>query len=220
MLIKDWMSKSPITAKPATSIMKAAKLMKENGYHRLPVVDDEGKLVGIVSDRDIKEASPSKATTLDMHELYYLLSEIKVGDIMTKTVFSVGPQDTVEKAAVLLLRHNIGGLPVVDEAGTVVGVITDSDIFKVLVSITGVLSGGVQFALDLPNESGSLKTVLDDLKTHDVRIISILTSYDDNTPTRRTVYIRLHPIDDDRAKELIERLSANHTLLYWAKDNF
>ncbi len=101
-----------------------------------------------------------------------------------------------------------------------VGVITDSDIFKVLVSITGVLSGGVQFALDLPNESGSLKTVLDDLKTHDVRIISILTSYDDNNPTRRTVYIRLHPIDDDRARELIERLSANHTLLYWAKDNF
>ncbi len=220
MLIKDWMSKSPITAKPATSIMKAAKLMKENGYHRLPVVDDEGKLVGIVSDRDIKEASPSKATTLDMHELYYLLSEIKVGDIMTKTVFSVGPEDTVEKAAVLLLRHNIGGLPVVDEAGTVVGVITDSDIFKVLVSITGVLSGGIQFALDLPNESGSLKTVLDDLKAHDVRIISILTSYDDDNPSRRTVYIRLHPIDDERAEELIARLKANHILLYWAKDNF
>ena len=69
MLIKDWMSKSPVTAKPATSIMKAAKLMKENNIRRLPVVDEDGKLVGIVSDRDIKEASPSKATTLDMHEL-------------------------------------------------------------------------------------------------------------------------------------------------------
>jgi acetoin utilization protein AcuB len=214
------MSKSPVTAKPATSIMKAAKLMKENGFHRLPVVDDDGKLVGIVSDRDIKEASPSKATTLDMHELYYLLSEIKVGDIMTKGVVSVAPEDTVEKAAVLLLRHNVGGLPVVDENNTVVGVITDSDIFKVLVSITGVLSGGVQFALDLPNESGSLKTVLDDLKAHDVRIISILTSYEDDKPERRTVYIRLHPIDEAKAKDLIARLSANHHLLYWAKDNF
>ncbi len=220
MLIKDWMSKSPVTVKPATSIMKAAKLMKENGYHRLPVVDDDDKLVGIVSDRDIKEASPSKATTLDMHELYYLLSEIKIGDIMTKNVVAVTPGDTVEKAAVLLLRHNVGGLPVVDDASKVVGVITDSDIFKVLVSITGVLGGGIQFALDLPNVSGSLKTVLDDLKGHDVRIISILTSYDDATPDRRTVYIRVHPMDDDKAKALIERLGANHNLLYWAKDSF
>ncbi|WP_300163028.1 CBS and ACT domain-containing protein [Solidesulfovibrio sp.] len=220
MLIKDWMSKSPVTAKPATSIMKAAKLMKENGYHRLPVVDDDGRIAGIVSDRDIKEASPSKATTLDMHELYYLLSEIKVGDIMTKSVVTVTPEDTVEKAAVLLLRHNVGGLPVVDAEGKVVGVITDSDIFKVLVSITGVLSGGIQFALDLPNVSGSLKTVLDDLKTHDVRIISILTSYDEASPDRRTVYIRVHPLGDDEARELIDRLSANHHLLYWAKDNF
>ena len=220
MLIKDWMSKTPVTAKPATSIMKAAKLMKENGFHRLPVADDDGKLVGIVSDRDIKEASPSKATTLDMHELYYLLSEIKVGDIMTKTVISVSPDDTVEKAAVLMLRHNVGGMPVVDAKGLVVGVITDSDIFKVLVSITGVLSGGLQFAFDLPNVSGSLKTVLDDLKGHDVRIISILTSYDDATPDRRTVYIRVHPMDDAKAKALIERLGTNHHLLYWAKDNF
>lgn len=220
MLIKDWMSKSPVTVKPATSIMKAAKLMKENGYHRLPVVDDDGTLVGIVSDRDIKEASPSKATTLDMHELYYLLSEIKIGDIMTKNVVAVTPGDTVEKAAVLLLRHTVGGLPVVDDESKVVGVITDSDIFKVLVSITGVLGGGIQFALDLPNVSGSLKTVLDDLKGHDVRIISILTSYDDATPDRRTVYIRVHPMDDDKAKALIERLGANHNLLYWAKDSF
>ena len=220
MLIKDWMSKSPVTVKPSTSIMKAAKLMKENGYHRLPVVDDDDKLVGIVSDRDIKEASPSKATTLDMHELYYLLSEIKIGDIMTKNVVAVTPGDTVEKAAVLLLRHNVGGLPVVDDASKVVGVITDSDIFKVLVSITGVLGGGIQFALDLPNVSGSLKTVLDDLKGHDVRIISILTSYDDATPDRRTVYIRVHPIDDVQSQSVIDRLKANHDLLYWAKDNF
>ena len=218
MLIKDWMSKSPVTAKPATSIMKAAKLMKENRFHRLPVVDDAGHLVGIVSDRDIKEASPSKATTLDMHELYYLLSEIKVSDIMTKKVIAVSPDDTVEKAAVLMLRHGVGGLPVIEASGEVVGVITDSDIFKVLVSITGVLSGGLQFAFDLPNISGSLKTVLDDLKAHDVRILSILTSYDEAKPDRRTVYIRVQPIDDARSQAVIERLKANHNLLYWAKD--
>ena len=218
MLIKDWMSKSPVTAKPSTSIMKAAKLMKENGFRRLPVIDDDGRLVGIVSDRDIKEASPSKATTLDMHELYYLLSEIKVGDIMTKTVITVGPDDTVEKAAVLMLRHNVGGMPVVDAKGLVVGVITDSDIFKVLVSITGVLSGGLQFAFELPNVAGSLKSILDDLKAHDVRILSILTSYDEANTDRRTVYIRVQPMDDSRSEAVIERLKSNHNLLYWARD--
>jgi acetoin utilization protein AcuB len=219
MLIKDWMSKSPITAKLTTSIMKAAKLMKENGFHRLPVVDEDGKLAGIVSDRDIKEASPSKATTLDMHELYYLLSEIKVADIMTKTVIAVAPEDTVEKAAVIMLRHNVGGLPVVDMNNVVVGVITDSDIFKVLVSITGVLSGGIQFAFELPDVPGSLKNVLDDLKTHDVRILSILTSYEDAKPGKRTVYIRVQPMEDIQSQAVIERLKANHDLLYWAKDN-
>ncbi|MHC1712766.1 MAG: CBS and ACT domain-containing protein [Solidesulfovibrio sp.] len=219
MLIKDWMSKSPITAKLTTSIMKAAKLMKENGFHRLPVVDEDGKLAGIVSDRDIKEASPSKATTLDMHELYYLLSEIKVADIMTKSVIAVAPEDTVEKAAVIMLRHNVGGLPVVDPDNVVVGVITDSDIFKVLVSITGVLSGGIQFAFELPDVPGSLKNVLDDLKTHDVRILSILTSYEDAKPGKRTVYIRVHPMEDIQSQAVIERLKANHDLLYWAKDN-
>ncbi len=220
MLIKDWMSKSPVTARPATSIMKAAKLMKENGFGRLPVVDDNGDLVGIVTDRDIKEASPSKATTLDMHELYYLLSEIKVADIMTKKVITVGPEDTVEKAAVLMLRHNVGGMPVVDAANKVVGVITDSDIFKVLVNITGVMSGGIQFAFELPNVPGSLKTILDALKAYEVRILSILTNYDDiNKPDKRMVYIRVQPIEDARAKDVIENLKANHSLLYWAKDD-
>ena len=218
MLIRDWMSKTPITAKPATSIMKAAKLMKENGFKRLPVVDDDGRLVGIVSDRDIKEASPSKATTLDMHELYYLLSEIKVADIMTKEVFAVTADDTVEKAAIIMLRQNVGGLPVLDDARKVIGVITDSDIFKVLVYITGVASGGLQFGFELADEPGSLKVVLDDLKALDTRILSVLTNYDDAKPGKRHVYIRIQPVDETRAKAVIERLSANHNLLYWAKD--
>lgn len=218
MLIRDWMSSSPITAKPDTSIMKAAKLMKENHFKRLPVVDDDGRLVGIVSDRDIKEASPSKATTLDMHELYYLLSEIKVADIMTKKVLTVTSEDTVEKAAVIMLRENVGGLPVVDANNKVVGVITDSDIFKVLASITGVMSGGLQFGFELSDVPGSLKNVLDDLKALDTRVLSILTNYDVATPGRRHVYLRIQPVPPQRTQEIIDRLKANHNLLYWAQD--
>lgn len=123
MLIRDWMTRDVITVTPETSMMKASKLMKENGIRRLPVVDADGKVVGIVSDRDIKEASPSKATTLDMHELYYLLSEIKIQNIMTHDPLCVSPEQTVESVALLLVERHIGGVPVVDDAGKILGII-------------------------------------------------------------------------------------------------
>jgi len=219
MLIKDWMTKDPIVVLPEASIMKAAKKMKENSVRRLPVVDEQGRLVGIVSDRDIKEASPSKATTLDMHELYYLLSEIKVGDIMTKKPLTVRPTDTMEKAAVILMRNHIGGLPVVDEDNKVVGVVTDSDVFTVLIRITGVLNGGMQFAFDLPDEPGSLKSVLDDLKAADARIMSILTSYEQSDTGRRHVYIRIKPLGEQAGGALYKKLKEKYDLLYCAEDD-
>lgn len=218
MLIKDWMSKSPVTVKPATSIMKAAKLMKENGYHRLPVVDDDGTLVGIVSDRDIKEASPSKATTLDMHELYYLLSEIKIGDIMTKNPICLKPDDTIEKAAALMMEHNFGGMPVVDESGRLVGIITDSDVFKVLISITGVLEGGIQIGFNLPNTPGGLVPVLDFLKDHGARIMSMLTSSEPPEKGMRHVFIRIRDVDKSALKKLKADLEANFDVLYFVQD--
>ena len=82
MLIQNWMTRNPATVTPETSMLKASKLMKERHIRRLPVVNEHGQLVGIVSDRDLKEASPSKATSLDMHEMYYLLSEVKVKDVI------------------------------------------------------------------------------------------------------------------------------------------
>lgn len=219
MLIRDWMTKEVITVGPETSMMKASKLMREHKISRIPVVDDSGRLLGIVSDRDLKEASPSKATSLDMHELYYLLSEIKVKDIMTKTPLAVKPSETVEKAAVLMMNNNFGGLPVVDESLKVVGIITDSDVFKVLVQITGVTEGGVQLAFSLPNAPGSLKSVLDDLKTYEARVISVLTSFSHADEGRRDVYIRIQDPDKAVLTTLVEEMSKKYTLLYWVRDN-
>ena len=118
-----------------------------------------------------------------------------------------------------MLRQNVGGLPVVDVENKVVGVITDSDIFKVLVSITGVMSGGLQFGFELSDVAGSLKSVLDDLKALDTRVLSILTNYDDASPGTRHVYVRIQPVSEERGKAVIERLKANHNLLYWARDD-
>jgi len=219
MLISNWMTRNVITVQPETSMMKASKLMRENKIRRLPVVDDSGRLVGIVSDRDLKEASPSKATSLDMHELYYLLSEIKVKDIMTRSPFVVRDSETVEKAAVVMMNHRVGGLPVVDEGGKLVGIITDADVFKVLVRITGVTEGGVQLAFLLPTTPGTIKHFMDDLRHFEARVISVLTSYTDVEEGWRKVFIRIHELDKAKLTELIDTLAGKYKLLYWVRDN-
>ncbi len=212
MLIKYWMTADPVTVTPDTSVMKASQLMKENNVRRLPVVDEKGALVGIVSDRDLKEASPSKATTLDVHELYYLLSELKVKDIMSRKVMTIDLDDTVEKAAVIMLEHKITGLPVVED-GKVVGILSQGDVFRVLTSITGVYRGGVQFALNLEDRPGSIKDVADVIRKHGGRMVSILTSYDMCEEGCRNVYIRIADMPDDRLKALTDELEHDFTVV-------
>ncbi|WP_320171378.1 CBS and ACT domain-containing protein [Maridesulfovibrio sp.] len=219
MLIKNWMTAEVITLTHDRSMMKAAKLMKDNDIHRLPIVDDDGILVGIVSDRDIKEASPSKATTLDMHELYYLLSEIKVKDIMTRKVITVTVEDTVEKAAVLMEDNKIGGLPVVDEKNKCVGIITDTDVFKVLIEITGVMYGGIHMGLSLSNDPGSLAAVLDYLRDNNARVMSILTSYEPEDKNMRHVFIRILDMDKAALNELREGIASQFDLMFWVRDS-
>lgn len=220
MLISDWMTKDVISVEPEYSMMKVSKLMKEKHIRRLPVVDAGKKLLGIVTDRDIKEASPSKATTLDIHELYYLLSEIKVKDIMTVKPFTVTPDNTIEKAALMMMEKRVGGLPVVDDKGVIVGIITESDIFKVLISITGAKYGGVQLALKLPNTQGSLKEVLELLRAEQARIISILTSYGQQQEEGfRQVYVRIQDLEKNTLDDLIVKLKERFNLLYWVREN-
>lgn len=131
-LVKDWMTPDPITIAPTTTLPEANRLMKECNIRRLPVVEN-GRLVGIVTLGDIREASPSTATSLSIYELNYLLSRLTVGQIMTRDPISITPDTSIEAAARLMLEHKIGSLPVVD--GTrVVGIITESDIFRLLVT--------------------------------------------------------------------------------------
>lgn len=218
MLVKGWMTSDVITVDEDTSMMKASQIMKENNIRRLPVMR-KGKLVGMVTDRDIKEASPSKATTLDVHELYYLLSELKIKDIMKKNLITVGPEESVEKAAVKMLEHRISGVPVVNDKGKVVGVITQGDIFKVLVSLTGIYRGGIQFAFNLEDRPGSIKEVADTIRKHGGRMVSILSSYDMCEENCRHVYIRIKDIPEDKLKAMTEELDKNFILLYTNKES-
>jgi len=215
MLIENWMTKEVITGTPDMSMMKASKIMKDKGVGRLPVVNEQGVLLGLVSDRDIKEASPSKATTLDMHELYYLLSEVKLKDIMTKKVVTIKQGETVERAAQLMLENNIGGMPVVDDQNKVVGMVTDSDIFKVLVRITGVMEGGVQIGVRLPNEPGGLVPVLDYLKDNGARLMSLLTSCEPAEVGMRDVFLRIRDMDKTALNKLKAGMHEKFDMIYW-----
>lgn len=217
MLVDEWMSKNVITTTPDVSMMKVARIMKDNNIRRLPVVDKDGVLVGIVTDRDVKDASPSKATTLEVHELYYLLSELKVKDIMTKNPKRAFYKDSIESIALMMRKHSFGGVPVVDEGNKVCGIITDTDIFGLLTNITGIMGGGMQIALEMPNKVGALKEVLDELLTLNVNIVSVLTALDFADAPVSQVYIRLSRVDDAVSDKVIDVIGKKFTLRYWEK---
>lgn len=135
-LVQDWMQKNVISAEPKMGMLEAHRLMRHNNIRRLPVVDGDGKLLGIVTRSDVRQAEPSEATTLNVWEMNYLLAKLQLRDIMTKNVLFVTPEDTIKHAAVLLHENKIGALPVVDneQSRRVVGIITESDIFRVLIA--------------------------------------------------------------------------------------
>ena len=218
MLVKGWMSSDVISVEEETSMVKASVLMKENNIRRLPVVRKE-KLVGLVTDTDLKEASPSKATTLDIYEISYLLSEIKIKELMSKDVIYVKPDETIEFAAVLMLENKISGLPVINDQQNLIGVITETDIFKALIHITGVYSGDTQFALCLKDKPGSVHEVADVIRNMGGRVVSILTSYDLADKGYRNVYFRLQHMEHDRLAKLVNILEEKFTVLYTAKES-
>lgn len=217
MLVREWMGSDVLTVDENTSMMKALHLMKENSIRRLPVMA-RGSLVGIISDRDLKEASPSKATTLDVHELYYLLAEIKVKEIMTKNPLTIHPDETVERAAVVMLEHKVSGLPVVNSKSELVGIITQSDVFRAFVNITGIYKGGVQFAFSLDDRPGTIKEVADMIRAHGGRMVSILSSTDMVAEGTRNVYIRVKDLPTEDLKKLEQDLRQNFKVLYVAQD--
>lgn len=157
MLVREWMTPTPRTVTADTPVMDAMQRLRDGGYRRLPVVRD-GRLIGIVTDRDLKEATPSKATTLSVYELNYLLSKLQVKDVMRTPVITVRADDPIEQAALLMEEHRVSGLPVLDE-GTLVGILTITDLMRALVSFLALREGGVRVTVDLPDDPGVLAKV-------------------------------------------------------------
>jgi CBS domain-containing protein len=131
-LVKEWMTANPVTVAPETTLPDAYAIMRERRIRRLPVVKD-GQLVGIVTRGDVRGAGPSEATSLSIFELNYLLSKLTLERMMTRNPITIRPDETVYDAARTMLQRKIAGLPVVDEQGALVGIITESDIFRMIV---------------------------------------------------------------------------------------
>lgn len=157
MLVKEWMTENPVTVASRTPVIEAMQHLRDGGFRRLPVVDD-GKLVGIVTDRDLKEATPSKASSLSVYELNYLLSKLTVHEVMKSPVLSVAPADPIEKAALLMEENKVSGLPVV-KGEEVIGIITITDMLSTFVDVLGLREGGTRVTVVLPDKPGILHQV-------------------------------------------------------------
>jgi len=183
-----WMTKKIFVVSPNDYLSEAMAIMREQRIKHLPVLKN-GKLKGIISNSDIKEYSPSKATTLDVYELHYILAKTKIKQIMKTKVIYTTPDTPIEEAAMSMMDENIGCLPVVD-GGLVVGIISDKDIFRALVDITGVRAGGNRICITIEDRPGSIREVADIIRHCGFSLRSILTSYDRAKAGFRDLVIR------------------------------
>jgi acetoin utilization protein AcuB len=189
MFVSDWMTKKVYTVTPDDNISTAIKLLKEKKIKHLPVVKNDSAIVGILSDRDIKDYTPSKATTFEIRELNYILFTTKVKEIMVKKVITAPPNMAIEEAAMIMYDNTIGCLPVV-ENHKLVGIISDKDLFRVLVDITGVRHGGHRFYVVMKDKPGVTGEVLDIVKKHGFTLDSVLTTYEGVKKGHKRVVVR------------------------------
>ncbi len=213
MRTANWMTKEPVSVLPTTSLSKCQKLLKMHNIRRLPVVDEDNHVIGIISDRDVKSASPSKASSLEVHEMNYLLAEVKAKDIMATNPITVKSEDSIADVARLMLDEKVGGFPVVDDENHLIGVITDQDIFKVFVDICGAHIKGIDITIECSDEPGTLAFLLEIIVKYNGRIISVLTSFLPNGD--RHIFLRLHPMPKDKGDGLHSELAEKTKLLAW-----
>ena len=174
MKIKDIMTKDPMTVDSETSVDEAKRTMKENNIRRLPVVD-KGKLVGMVTERMILEVSPSPATSLSIYELHYLISKMKVKDIMVRNPITISSDTTFKEALLLGQEKRIGAFPVVDNE-KVVGIVTESDLVRFITNIWGAKEEASTIIIEgVSQHFGLFREVVDVIDRHEVPILSFMT---------------------------------------------
>jgi acetoin utilization protein AcuB len=204
MLVKQKMTKKPITTTTDASVSDALSLMHEKKVHRLPVLDPGGKLVGIVSEGDLLYASPSPATTLNVWEMHALLAKLKVEKVMTRKVITVTEDTPVEEAACVMVEKKIGGLPVLREK-ELVGIITETDIFKVFISLLGGYQPGVRVSASIPGAKGTFAKVSSVISKAGGDIVGL--GFDEVSETPDNAWEMTMKVQDLTKKKVVEALT-------------
>lgn len=207
MLVKDRMTAKPFIIAPDTSVAEALSLMRQNSVRRLPVVDKKGHLVGIVSEKDLLYASPSPATSLSVYEIGYLLSKLKVEEIMTRKVITVPPDAPLEEAARIMVDNKVGGLPVV-EAERLIGIITETDVFKTTLEMLGAREPGVRITISVRDEPGTLGRIAGAIAANGGDIIALGTFYGEDRGDG-ILMIRVCGIEEAASLQLMQSLGVH-----------
>ena len=205
MRVKNRMTPNPITASPKTNFNEALRLMQQNHIKHLPVVDAHGKLVGIVTQGDMLRAEPSPVTTLSVYEIASLLEKVTMEKIMTAPVLAVEEACSITNAARFMLEHEIDSLPVVRE-GQLVGIITDTDIFKTFVEITGGTQSGSRIEARMPDQKGQLAPFIQALSNAGSYIVSVAISYEESGE-HGYVDVKERGGDESQMRAELEKLS-------------
>lgn len=200
MLVQDIMERQVVTINPRTALPEALRLLQQRRIRHLPVLEN-GELVGIISDRDLKRAMASPATSLTVHELQYLLDRLRIGEIMTRGVITIGPMMPVEAAARLMVQEKISALPVT-EGARLVGIVTETDLLQLLVEAMGAAEPSSRLDVLLGDRPSALVEVVRAVEDAGLRISSIVTF-----PARggmKTAVVRLATIDPGPAVRALE----------------
>ena len=202
MLVEDRMTSDPVTITTNTSLKDALELVRSKSFRHLPVLDEDGGLVGIVTEKSLVYASPTPTTTLSVFEVDYILSRTSVGQVIQGSVITVGPDLPIEEAARVMIDHRIGCLPVVEDE-KLVGIISDTDIFRVLVEGLGGGHPSLRITIVVPEKVGSLAQVASRVAALGGNIYSLAIFWGDQ-PGDRVIAFRLEGIDRETAVQALE----------------
>lgn len=202
MFIYEKMTKNVHSVKPEYSVSKAFQILTEKGHSQLPVIDENNKLIGLVTEKLLAEVNPSKATSLSVYEINYLLSKTKVSDIMKTGVFKINQNRLIEDAALIMKENRISSLPVVDDENNLVGIVTRIDIFKAFIDILGVKVPGTRISIKASEKVGELAEISQLIAKHNINIKNI-----SNFVTSFGIEI-IMKLDSFETSELVEDLKA------------
>ena len=204
MLVRERMSTKPVTISKDVSIIEALRVMRQKQVRRLPVLDQDGNMVGIVSEKDLLYASPSPATSLSIYEMHDLLSRLRVSELMTTDLITVTPDIPLEEAARIMADNKLGGLPVV-ENGNLVGIITETDIFKVFLELLGAREKGLRLTVEIPEQKGEIARMTTEIARLGGNILALGTFLGDD-PTTGVVTVKVEGVPGDELKAAMEDL--------------